>query len=162
MKCCSRCGETKSLNLFPKKKENKDGHHSHCKQCRAIYDKSRYSSKDRSEAYYEDHEASKEARRDYYNRKKQDYYVRKAKRRAELLNRTPSWLTEQHWLHIKCIYSVCDMLNKEGTGPYEVDHIVPLQGKTVSGLHVPWNLRVVSRTENRSKGNKYDNSLHKG
>lgn len=155
MKCCSRCGITKPFEFFPKKKENKDGYHSHCKQCRASYDKSRYSSQDRSKAYYENHEVEKEARRRYYKGNKQDYYVRKAKRRAELLKRTPLWLTEQNWTHIACIYSVCDMLNREGTGPYEVDHVVPLQGKTVCGLHVPWNLRIITRKENRSKGNKF-------
>ena len=155
MKQCSRCDTVKSFEFFPKKKENKDGYHSHCKQCRSEYDRSRYSSKDRSEAYHSNLETERQARREYYSNNKEDYYSRKAKRRAELLNRTPAWLTEHDLLHIKCIYSVCSMLNKEGTGPYEVDHIVPLQGKSVSGLHVPSNLRVVSRFENRSKGNKH-------
>jgi hypothetical protein len=79
--------------------------------------------------------------------------LKKRNRDSAKIHRTPSWLNNAHFFEIECVYSYCASLRSIGLN-YEVDHIVPLQGKTVSGLHVPWNLQVITKFENRSKGNK--------
>lgn len=80
----------------------------------------------------------------------------KSKRRAAKLLRTPSWHTKEHDDQIKKIYADCRALNATSTIQYHVDHIVPLLGKTVCGLHVPWNLAIITAEENMRKNNKYD------
>jgi hypothetical protein len=77
-----------------------------------------------------------------------------AKRRAKKLKATPDWLTEEHCEEIKDFYTICKMFQIYTGLTYHVDHIVPLQGETVCGLHVPWNLRVIPASENLSKSNK--------
>ncbi len=78
-----------------------------------------------------------------------------AKRRAVKLQATPKWLTKLQWSHITLFYNAAASLSKELGIKIEVDHIVPLQGEIVSGLHVPWNLQVLRLEDNRSKGNTY-------
>ena len=75
MKTCSRCGETKEVILFPRKKENKDGRHSHCKTCRAQYNKARYDPKKRSELYQTNLDEERKNRREYYQQNKINYYA---------------------------------------------------------------------------------------
>jgi len=81
------------------------------------------------------------------------YYT--AKRLLAQLQRTPSWLTDFDNLKIKCIYQVAAMRTKESGQSWDVDHIIPLRGKVVSGLHVPSNLQVITTKENRQKNNNY-------
>lgn len=77
-----------------------------------------------------------------------------AKRRASKLQATPPWLTAEHWAEIEATYKQAAFLSAETGIKHEVDHIDPLQGETVCGLHVPWNLQVLPRPVNRSKSNK--------
>lgn len=76
-------------------------------------------------------------------------------RHAEKLKRTPLWLTENEKDQIKAIYAEARRLTKTTGMPHHVDHILPLQGELVSGLHVPNNLQILTETENCSKNNKY-------
>jgi hypothetical protein len=80
----------------------------------------------------------------------------KAKRRAKEKKATPSWLTDVQIDAIKAIYVEAERLSLETRVPYQVDHIVPLSGKTVSGLHVPWNLRAIPAQENNRRPRIWD------
>ena len=78
------------------------------------------------------------------------------KYQANKKQRLPLWLTDFDKLKIKCIYSVAAMLTRENKESWHVDHIIPLQGKLVSGLHVPSNLQFIFAKENISKKNKFE------
>jgi hypothetical protein len=82
----------------------------------------------------------------------------KAKRRAKERSATPNWLTKEQIDAIKAIYSEAERLTQETGIRHEVDHIVPLAGKTVSGLHVPWNLRAIPATENNRRPRIWDHN----
>lgn len=73
-----------------------------------------------------------------------------AQARRWIKQATPSWLTSEQKAAIHAIYM--DAAAREGD--WQVDHMVPIRGKDVCGLHVPWNLRVISGDENRKKGNR--------
>lgn len=123
--------------------------------------------------YRENIEIERAYRRQHYERNKQAYmdasrrnatpYVRKtegtrdksfqpgywsakvAEHRAKKKQRTPSWADLEA---IGAFYNDCPP-------GYEVDHVIPLNGKNVSGLHVLNNLQYLTRSENASKGNNY-------
>ena len=84
-----------------------------------------------------------------------DVNARNAKRRADLLKRTPKWLTSEDWQKINEFYKIATQLTRETGIPHEVDHIIPLKGKIVSGFHHPDNLQILTESENCSKNNKY-------
>lgn len=76
--------------------------------------------------------------------------VRKRRHR----NATPSWLSAGQKLAIRQLYLQAMQLTKMTGERYVVDHIVPLISDEVCGLHVPWNLRVITQEENLKKSNK--------
>lgn len=75
----------------------------------------------------------------------------KARYRASRKQATPPWLTDDQDREIQAVYEEARRLTEETGIPHEVDHIVPLAGKIVSGLHVPWNLRAIPRVENNRR-----------
>lgn len=77
------------------------------------------------------------------------------KRRTAKMKRTPPWLTtEELWL-IEQAYELAALRTKLFGFTWHVDHALPLQGKFVSGLHVPENLQVIPGIENVRKANRF-------
>jgi hypothetical protein len=73
--------------------------------------------------------------------------------------RIPSWLTKEDRIKMKSVYAMRDWLNwTVPNGNYQVDHIIPLRGKSVSGFHVPENLQIIRGSDNARKGNSYEAS----
>lgn len=77
--------------------------------------------------------------------------AQKARRRAQRIKACPPWISPDAF---QDIYKECRRLSRESGQLYHVDHIIPLKGKEVCGLHVPWNLRIIPAVENLRKGTK--------
>jgi len=79
-----------------------------------------------------------------------------ARRRAKKLQRMLKWGKQHLKPEIDNWYRRAKLATIFMGELYEVDHIEPLQGKDRSGLHVPWNLTLLTKKENSSKGNRSD------
>jgi hypothetical protein len=75
-------------------------------------------------------------------------------RRRKHRQATPPWLTRKQKSEIRQLYQIAITMTKTTGEQYVVDHIVPLRSDVVCGLHVPWNLRVMTQEENLKKSNK--------
>lgn len=67
---------------------------------------------------------------------------------------TPDWLTPAHLDAIKSLYDDAWWITKLTGVEHQVDHIIPVRGKGFSGLHVPWNLQILSKSDNSGKCNR--------
>jgi hypothetical protein len=176
MRECKSCGEIKPFSDYPKKKDCRDGIKPTCKVC---FNKSRPSRAGcpKAAAYNKEYAKTREYvwcsdRKEYaarrYAEKKEELLAqnrawreanpdknraKEARRRARKLQATPDWLEGTHLAHIKRTYKLATLMEEISGDKYHVDHIVPLQGKNVCGLHVPWNLQVLRADLNLSKSN---------
>lgn len=181
MKTCTKCKEAKPLDGFGRDKQKKDNLKSLCKVCSKLKGREHYSNnkdyyKNRSRKYYLDNKevicaktkayqqdnrdktllnkriyrdknrsSINEYQRGYVKDNSGKFNAKQAKRRASKLKATPTWYEKEA---IKQFYINCP----EG---YHVDHIIPLQGKNVRGLHVLANLQYLTIEENLRKSNKF-------
>jgi hypothetical protein len=166
LKHCWKCSTTKPKLAFGVNSYKKDGLASECRDCKRSTDreyaaKNREAAKQRANQWYQDNkEYALEKHKEYSKQWKQDnkdkHCSYEGKRRAKKLQATPLWLTTEHYIEIESIYKLAAIQQKTTSIKHHVDHIVPLQGKTVCGLHVPWNLQVLTASQNCSKSNKFE------
>lgn len=163
MKKCFKCIETKNLDRFYKHLGMKDGHLNKCIDCTKLDSKDHYikSGKEyqkliRANWRIKNKEKNKLMKKQSRKRHPATGVAQLAKRRATLKNAMPKWLTIEQKQEIKQFYIDAKELQwlSDPTDPLEVDHIVPLQGEIVSGLHVPWNLQILPKSTNVKKSNK--------
>ena len=166
MKQCTKCLSFLPFARFYKQAKNsKDGYQSHCKDCdnkRVAARKAKHPCKTKETQAVSD--------RNKYAKQKANILARNklwkvanpdkmqaidARRRAAKLNRTPVWLTEDDFWMMEQAYDMAQKRTRIFGFSWHVDHIIPLQGKLVSGLHVPHNIRVVPAKENLRKGNRF-------
>lgn len=175
-KTCSKCHTQKITNDFHKNYRHKDGLEYWCKKCKSAHYfqnrekvilrsikwqkehpeecckktvKWRLKNLDqynewRRKNYKENQGQHSEYRRRFRKRHPEAKRFQQSIRRAAKMKRTPLWVNR---IEIRKIYANCPL-------GMTVDHIIPLQGKQVSGLHVPWNLQYLSLSENSAKGNR--------
>jgi hypothetical protein len=79
-----------------------------------------------------------------------DTRVRKRRHRQA----TPPWISRKQKTEMRQIYEIAITMTRLSGEQYVVDHIIPLRSEFVCGLHVPWNLRVITQEENLKKSNK--------
>lgn len=158
----------KELSSFNRDKYSKDGHCYICSNCQKVkYHNNKVNKLARQKQRYKENSENIIKRQKEYNSKnkikrskyrKSYYLINKqialsywSKRRAAKLKATPTWLSKDQLDEIKDLYIICSMFKIYTGIEYHVDHIIPLQGKNVCGLHVPWNLQILTESENKKK-----------
>ena len=176
MKHCPHCNQVKPFEAFYASSTHKSGYASWCKACESERSKAknqhnrdarltkakqwRDANKDKQAAAIHAWRESNPERtaamyRDWADRNRDKVNAKWMARYAAKKKRTPSWLTEDELWMIEQVYDIAVKRTSMLGMDFHVDHIVPLQGKTVSGLHVPWNLQVLPAKLNQQKSNHF-------
>lgn len=173
MKQCTWCHVVKPIGEFHRDKRIKDGHKGSCKACENAKTASwREANRQQFNQTAKNHysantEAVKQRNRQWkasnkrhiceYNRSYETTNRGKrnainAKRKAKLFQATLRWADARVIEHI---YVQCAQLSADTGCRFEVDHIIPLDNELVCGLHVEANLRIITKSHNCSKKNRF-------
>ena len=163
MKKCKLCNTVKNKECFTKNKRNKDGLSYICKICKRKKEKEYYlknNCKNRKlKSYHKNKHKYKDVKKEYdknrYAENKSYYLHIYNKRRCAKIKATPKWADQDK---IRTIYKKAKWLEELTGLKYHVDHIIPLQGDGVCGLHCWNNLQILEASLNLTKKNKYSGS----
>lgn len=180
-KSCGKCGDSKDESEFFKNVRNSDGYHIYCKSCdylrkqkyRRLSDEQRAQKKfiasqkkkqkakeyrtanrdkcvSATKSWYErNKDYSKDKNKQYRAINKEKIAAQASQRRAKIRGASMD-LDASYKTEIEGLYLFAKLFGGH------VDHIVPLNNNVVCGLHVPWNMQVISPKENMSKQGKFD------
>ena len=166
-KRCTTCNEVKTISNFYNHRGRRDGKNNTCIQCKKDYN---LRNKERDLSTGRKYHRKNSKTRNKYSRE----YKKANKglinginsfRHAQKLKAVPPWISKEDKKTIKYIYtmaSIWSLLVKSRYNidiKYTVDHIIPLQGKEVCGLHIPINLQILPAKINCSKSNKLSVNL---
>lgn len=156
MKTCLICQVAQPLSNFAPQPKGRGGLHPWCKPCLKQYHASRYANGTPTKP----------------PRKSAAFiapYTPKLHGRSKLAAEHPGFKTARQvwhklhrrgripkWLELEDVLAFYETANKFGMA---VDHIVPLNGKGVCGLHVPWNLQLLTKSANSPKGSRLPETL---
>jgi len=127
IKTCTKCNIDKPFSEYNKTRNE-------CRDCQRIV---------RKKHYYKNRKKELANMKKYKLKKPWLCRMYEAKRRAIKKNSRPLGFSED----LKMVYMNCPK-------GMHVDHIIPLCGKNVTGLHVPWNLQYLTPEDNMKKSNK--------
>lgn len=126
-KMCARCGHKKPSSYFHNSIKSVDGLRYYCRKC------------------------TLELNNSYKIANHGKIISNVTLRKRKIRMATPPWVNKYV---LDQIYIQCNLISKETGLKHHVDHIIPLQGGIVCGLHVPWNLQILPWDWNLSKGNR--------
>jgi hypothetical protein len=156
---CSNCTYLKPLSEFSVDNSRKTRHRVLCKDCCKEIAKQNYLAN--PEKHLKWNRKNYQENKEYYSKMSKQYRKDNPEKIAQIaLNynyareqASVAWADQDK---IKQIYLERDRLTQETKIPHHVDHIIPLQGKNVCGLHVHSNLQILTASENASKSNKFE------
>lgn len=159
-KICSKCKIHLLFERFQKDPRYKDGYCSWCKECKKanarlhkgtnlLWCRNHTKQVNKTKAKYVNNnlEKVKKAKAKWRKNNPKIALAGCRKYQAAKVNATPKWLSKDHLKEMQDFY----MKTPKG---FHVDHIEPIQGKNVRGLHVPWNLQYLPAALNQAKSNK--------
>lgn len=109
----------------------------------------------RSRAYYAENSAAMlDYARSWRGANRGKHNQHQANRYASKVRATPDWLLDEQLDQMSAVYELASTLSEATGVKFEVDHIEPLLSSEVCGLHVPWNLQILTKDENQRKGSR--------
>ena len=147
-----RCAECRQLVCLSWRRTNPEKEREKSKQWR---DRNREHLRKLARQRYMNNPSKRERDRAWKKAHPHIFAALQVKREAAKKRRTPKWAD---MAMIKWVYSCAPIFSRETGIAHHVDHVVPLNGENVCGLHVHQNLTIIPATENMRKKNKWDSS----